>query len=200
LLTQLRVRALEPARRGRVLHGELKEITLGKAAELHLIAKTKSGRHTTTWIGRLEAYLRRGLGFLGTDRDPNSVTVELVRQLVSHLRGQSSRRGGTMGDGNVRHHLNALSGRFRRAASGYVPPGSDPVAALIEKPVRRVYAHLGTIRHCSEVVEYRVEQHTDTLGDRLEALKSVGMVTTDVTRASLTLRDDFTPPSEVLAG
>ena len=40
-----------------------------------------------------------------------------------------------MGDGNVRHHLNALSGVFRRAASeGYVPPGYNPVAALLEKP------------------------------------------------------------------
>jgi integrase len=40
-----------------------------------------------------------------------------------------------MGDGNVRHHLNALSGLFRRAASeGYVPPGYNPVAAMLEKP------------------------------------------------------------------
>ena len=58
-----------------------------------------------------------------------------VRGLVAYLRGQSNRRGGTMGDGNVRHHLNALSGVFRRAASeGYVPPGYNPVAALLEKP------------------------------------------------------------------
>jgi hypothetical protein len=28
-------------------------------------------------------------------------------------------------------------------------------------------AHLGTIRHRSEVVEYRVEQHLERLGDRL---------------------------------
>ncbi len=41
-----------------------------------------------------------------------------------------------MDDGNVRHHLSALSGVFRRAASeGYVPPGHNPVAALLEKPV-----------------------------------------------------------------
>jgi len=36
--------------------------------------------------------------------------------------------------------------------------------------VERVYGHLGTVRHRSEVVEYRVENHRDTLGERLEAL------------------------------
>jgi len=43
-----------------------------------------------------------------------------------------------------------------------------------EAMVRRVYAHLGTIRHRSEVVEYRVEQHRERLGDRLERLGLVG--------------------------
>ena len=40
--------------------------------------------------------------------------------------------------------------------------------------MRRVYAHPGTIRHRSEVVEYRVEQHRERLGDRLERLGLVG--------------------------
>jgi hypothetical protein len=40
--------------------------------------------------------------------------------------------------------------------------------------VRKVYAHLGTIRHRSDVVEYRVEQHLERLGDRLQRLGSVG--------------------------
>jgi hypothetical protein len=39
-----------------------------------------------------------------------------------------------------------------------------------EDMVRRVYAHLGTIRHRSEVVEYRVEQHFERLGDQLVRL------------------------------
>lgn len=37
--------------------------------------------------------------------------------------------------------------------------------------VERVYSHLGDVRHRSEVVEYRVDQHKDVLGDRLRALK-----------------------------
>jgi hypothetical protein len=36
--------------------------------------------------------------------------------------------------------------------------------------VRKVYAHLGAIRHRSEVVEYRVEQHLERIGDRLQRL------------------------------
>jgi integrase len=39
-----------------------------------------------------------------------------------------------------------------------------------EDMVRRVYAHLGTVRHRSEVVEYRVEQHYERLGDQLVRL------------------------------
>jgi hypothetical protein len=43
-----------------------------------------------------------------------------------------------------------------------------------EAMVRKVYAHLGTLRHRSEVVEYRVEQHLERLGDRLQRLGLVG--------------------------
>ncbi len=38
--------------------------------------------------------------------------------------------------------------------------------------VERVYGHLGQIRHRSEMVEYRVEQHEEVLGERLVALRA----------------------------
>ncbi len=41
--------------------------------------------------------------------------------------------------------------------------------------VQRVYAHLGTIRHRAEVVEYRVEQHAGALGDRLTGLQKLSL-------------------------
>ena len=50
-----------------------------------------------------------------------------------------------------------------------------------ESMVRRVYGYLGQVRHRAEAVEYRVEQHAAKLGGRLEALRSVGFVTTSVT-------------------
>ena len=37
--------------------------------------------------------------------------------------------------------------------------------------VQRVYSHLGEMRHRSEVVEYRVEQHRNTLGEQLRVLQ-----------------------------
>lgn len=37
--------------------------------------------------------------------------------------------------------------------------------------MRRVYGHLGQVRHRAEAVEYRVEQHAAKLGVRLEALR-----------------------------
>ncbi len=37
--------------------------------------------------------------------------------------------------------------------------------------VRKVYGHLGQVRHRAEAVEYRVEQHAAKLGERLRALR-----------------------------
>lgn len=39
-----------------------------------------------------------------------------------------------------------------------------------ETMVRRVYAHLGEVRHRSKVVEFRVEQHREILGERLTVM------------------------------
>lgn len=41
--------------------------------------------------------------------------------------------------------------------------------------VKKVYGHLGQVRHRSEVVEYRLEQHREALGDRLTALEAVAV-------------------------
>jgi hypothetical protein len=37
--------------------------------------------------------------------------------------------------------------------------------------VKRVYGHLGNVRHRAEVVEYRVEQHQQHLVEQLRALR-----------------------------
>jgi len=52
-----------------------------------------------------------------------------------------------------------------------------------ESMVRRVYGHLGQVRHRSEAVEYRVEQHVAKLGTRLEGLRALGFGTTIGTTA-----------------
>jgi len=50
---------------------------------------------------------------------------------------------------------------------------------------------LGNVRHRSEVVEYRIEQHEEALKDRLGAL---GFVTRNVTRETL-VEDNKEPAS-----
>ena len=54
--------------------------------------------------------------------------------------------------------------------------------------VRRAYAHLGSIRHRSEVVEYRVEQPFERLGDQLVRLGFVinPVINPELERASET--------------
>ena len=47
-----------------------------------------------------------------------------------------------------------------------------------EDLVRRVYSHLGTVRHRSEAVEFQVEQHFERLGDQLIRLRSGTMMGT----------------------
>src|SRR5229473_3492986 len=44
-----------------------------------------------------------------------------------------------------------------------------------EAMVRKVYGHLGQVRHRAEAMEYRVEQHAAKLGARLEALRGWGL-------------------------
>jgi hypothetical protein len=41
--------------------------------------------------------------------------------------------------------------------------------------VKRIYAHLGDVRHRAEAVEYRVDQHLERLGDRLQRLAAEGL-------------------------
>lgn len=138
LLIAERVRVLEAKRRGRALHGERKATTLGAFAREHLIAKAKSGRWTEPWLEVVEAHLDRALAFFTRDRDLRAITVADVRAYVSYLQQLSNGRSGTMSGGTVRHHLNAVSNLYRRAASeGYVEPGYNPIAALMEKPSGR---------------------------------------------------------------
>jgi len=145
VLVGRRLEALDAKRRGRVLHGERKEASLAEVARLDLLAKADSGLFTSAHLAAVEARLRIVFGLLGgrsdpeaRQIDPNALDVARIRSVVADLRRLPNGRGGTMSEGNVRHYLNALSGVFRRAGSeGFVPPGFNPVGALLEKPVGR---------------------------------------------------------------
>ena len=66
-----------------------------------------------------------------------------------------------------------------------------------EEMVRRVYAHLGKVRHRSEVVEFRLEQHLEALKDRLGL---VGFGTTNDTTERAGARNEEARDTEVSTG
>ncbi len=154
LITE-RLRELESRRRGRVLHGITKQSGLFAFAREHLIAKAKAGQTTDRWLAAAELYLRRAIDYFGAERDLASITVTDVRGWVTHLQAQPSRgHEGTSG-GTVRHHLNAVSNLYRRAqGEGYVLPGYNPVAALMEKPgAERREARWLEVHHAALLLE-----------------------------------------------
>ncbi len=64
-----------------------------------------------------------------------------------------------------------------------------------DEMVRRIYAHLGDVRHRAEVVEYRVGQHLDRLGDRLQRLGLRGTLDTGKGTAAGDTADTKIPDS-----
>ena len=66
-----------------------------------------------------------------------------------------------------------------------------------DEMVRRVYARLGSMRHRSHDVEYRVEQHLETLGDRLRRL---GFGTGNVTGGGAGGRNEAPRDTEASTG
>jgi integrase len=60
---------------------------------------------------------------------------------------------------------------------------------------KRIYAHLGDVRHRAEVIEYRVEQHLDRLGDRLQRLGFRGAFVTGKDTAAAGAAETKNPDS-----
>lgn len=135
-----RLRELEKKRRNTGLGVREPEVvaTLEAFAAHHLLAKKKAGKVTEGWLGETEGRLSAAVDFFGADTLLGSISVHDVERYTEHLRGLDNGRGGTISTGTQRHYLNALSNLFRRAQGlGYVPPGYNPVSALMEKPSAR---------------------------------------------------------------
>lgn len=135
-----RIRELEDARDD-VGRGRSPAMSLGALAREHVEAKRKAGAVTRDWLELQAVFLERALAFLGEGRRLTTVSVEDMERWIEHLRKQpakgSARR---VSEGTVRHHLNAVSNLYRRAqARRLVPPGFNPVAALLEKPAGRTH-------------------------------------------------------------
>ena len=134
-----RLGVLEGARRGHALGVPSGAgITLAEMAATDLAVREESKRYSDSHLGILTERIRVVLELLDETKRLTAVTVADVRTLISALRRRSNRRGGTLSDTSIRHHLSALSGLYRRAQEeGALPPGFNPVSALREKPAGR---------------------------------------------------------------
>jgi len=122
-----------------VARGRPRAMALGDFAREHIAAKRDAGKVTGEWLELQAVFLERALSFLGASRHLTTVGVQDIERWISQLRDTPARGSGRrLSEGTVRHHLNALSNLYRRAQSRQlVPPGFNPVAALLEKPVGR---------------------------------------------------------------
>ena len=131
-----RIRELHERRGNKALLGIEDDATVAEYAIHHLVLKAKSRKFTEKWLQESEHRLRRAVEFLGADRSLSSIGVKDVQKFSNWLQELPSPPGGTLSPGTVRHHLNSLSNLFKRAQSeNTVPPGHNPVASLIDKPV-----------------------------------------------------------------
>ncbi len=128
--TQQKARADE-----RTAFGRSDDLPLADAVRQHLLAKARSTRVTDSCIAADEHFLKRFTEHCGATRRLSEIDTRTVRQFVEWLRGLPGRRGATLDDATIRHHLNAISNMYRRArAEGWAPKGHDPVRDLLDKP------------------------------------------------------------------
>jgi integrase len=130
-----RLSELQNQKRNSVLLGVKRKARLGEFVAQHLVQKAKSGRFSESWLTDSERMLKIAVEFFGSDRDLASIGVNDVQAWSTNLAARSNGRGGTLGGGAIRHHLNVLSNVYKRAQSeSVVAPGYNPCAALMDKP------------------------------------------------------------------
>lgn len=128
---------LRERKRTKAATGRWKKTALGRFAQHHLEKKAAAGKVVARWMQSVEKHLGEAVGFFGTDRDISTIGATDVQRYVEHLGTLKSGRGedATLSPGSQRKYLNSLSNLYRRAISeGFVPPGFNPVAALMDKP------------------------------------------------------------------
>lgn len=125
----------ERQKRAGVTPKETRRAGLKRLAAEHLRRKKAAGQTTDSHLVDIEQRLGVAVEFFGAERDPRTIEASDVRAWVAKLSATDNGRGGTLAPVTVRNYLFALSGLYRRAQEGgYVPPGYNPVAALVEKP------------------------------------------------------------------
>lgn len=122
---------------------------------------------------------------------PSGRTGKMIRDTRKTLDQVAKRCGWQEGDIRTRIFRHTYCAARLQTFDGYRVLGEDEEGNEIREPipvsrytvakemghggtqlVERVYGHLGEVRHRAERVEYRADQHTEELGERLEALQA----------------------------
>lgn len=150
-----RLAQLQEAKRDRVLTGIKQRATLQDFVTHHLVLKAKSGQFSESWLADTERMLKLAIEQFGAARDLATIGVADVQGWMTALAARANGRGGTLGGGAQRHHLNVLSNLYKRAQSeGCVGPGYNPCSALMEKPKgRREEAHWLEVHEAALLLE-----------------------------------------------
>jgi integrase len=175
---------LTGARRSEVLGLELDDVSLDRRTvtfrpNAWRRLKTRTSWRVVAMCPQLEEVLRAYLFDARLERPgkllfPSFATgreamLVDVRKLIDRIGARAGWKPGELGTRVFRHTWTAA--RLQTLDQG-APVSLYTVSRELghgsEEMVKRVYAHLGTIRHRSEVVEFRVEQHLEALKDRLE--------------------------------
>ncbi len=141
--------------------------------------KTKNARRVVTLFPQLEETLRSYV----FDRDepmpegllfPSPRTGGIIHDMRKALDTIASRAGWRPGDIRTKMFRHTYCAARLQTLDRGAPISPFTVPRELghggTSLVENVYGHLGSVRHRSEVVEYRVENHPDTLGERLAAL------------------------------
>lgn len=131
-----RLAELQEAKRSHALTGIKRRVGLREFVAHHLVQKAKSGRFSETWLAETQRMLEVAISHFGAARDLASIGVVDVQEWANTLAAQRKGRGGRMlGAGSVHHYLAVVSNLYRRAQSeSCVPPGFNPVSAMMDKP------------------------------------------------------------------
>lgn len=122
---------------------------------------------------------RAGLLFPGEDRAGALAMVTNFDGALDHVASEAGWKPGEIRSRMFRHTYCAA--RLQSLEGGH-PVSRETVRREMGHGsmamVDRIYSHLGTVRHRSDVVEYRVEQHLDRVGELAERARSAKQVVT----------------------
>jgi len=122
---------------------------------------------------------REGLLFPGKDRAGAVAMIGFFDKALDHVAQEAGWKAEEVRSRMFRHTYCAAR---LQTLEGGAPVSRETVRREMghgsTDMIDRVYSHLGTVRHRSEVVEYRVEQHLDRVAELVERAHSAKQVVT----------------------